>query len=121
MTMPLTSFDFQQARVKQVVFKSQLRSVLYGVRTVDNALFSFADNPLGQWLQVKMSSASGTHPSVRELHRTVRQLLRVGQHLAARYQRGQTEEARAGLVQIDALTDQIEGLLLILENSLLLP
>ena len=88
--------------MKQVLFKSQLRSVLYGARAADNSLFSFADNPLGQWLQVKLDSNSGAHPGVLELHRTVRQMLNVGRGLAASYQRGQTEEARAGLSQIDA-------------------
>ena len=46
--MPLSSFDFQQARVKQVLFKSRLRSVLYGVREAEPALFSLADTPLNQ-------------------------------------------------------------------------
>jgi hypothetical protein len=37
--MALSSLDFQQARIKQVLFKSRLRSVLYGVREADAALF----------------------------------------------------------------------------------
>ena len=48
--MPLSSFDFQQARVRPVLYKSQLRSVLYGVRETEPALFSLANNPLNQWV-----------------------------------------------------------------------
>ena len=37
--MDSNSLDFQQARIKQILFKSQLRSVLYGVREADEAFF----------------------------------------------------------------------------------
>ena len=115
--MPLTSFDFQQARVKQVLFKSRLRSVLYGVREAEPALFSFADNPLGQWIQSVVKPELGNQPGVRELERTVQQMLRTGQDLAARYQRGQIEEARTGLDQINSFADQIEAQLNTLERN----
>jgi hypothetical protein len=116
--MPLSSFDFQQARVKQVLFKSRLRSVLYGVREAEPALFSFADNPLGQWIQTVMKPELGNQPAVRELERTVQQMLSTGQDLATRYQRGQIEEARTGLDQINTFADQIETQLLALESTL---
>jgi hypothetical protein len=115
--MPLTSFDFQQARVKQVLFKSRLRSVLYGVREADPTLFSLTENPLSQWVQSVMKPQMGSSPAVRELERTVQQMLRTGQDLAARYGRGQIEEARAGLDQINAFADQIDEQLLNLESA----
>jgi uncharacterized membrane protein YccC len=115
--MPLTSFDFQQARVKQVLFKSRLRSVLYGVREAESSLFSLTDNPLGQWLQTVLQPELGHQPAARELDRTVQQMLRTGQDLATRYQHGQIEEARTGLDQINAFADRIEALLLSLEHG----
>ncbi|GAB3589515.1 hypothetical protein [Hymenobacter daeguensis] len=115
--MPLTPFDFQQARVKQVLFKSRLRSVLYGVREAEPALFSLAENPLGQWLQTSLKPQLGARPEVSELERTLQQMLRTGQDLAARYQRGQIEEARAGLDQVNDFADRIEALLHTLEQG----
>ena len=115
--MPLSSFDFQQARVKQVLFKSRLRSVLYGVREAEPALFSYADNALGQWIQTSLRPELGNLPAVHELERTVQQMLRTGQELATRYQRGQIEEARTGLDQINTYADQIEAQLVTLESS----
>jgi hypothetical protein len=115
--MPLTSFDFQQARVKQVLFKSRLRSVLYGVREAEPALFSLAENPLGQWLQSSLKPQLGTQPAVRELEQVLQQMLRTGQDLATRYQRGQIEEARAGLDQVNSYADRIEALLHTLEQN----
>ena len=116
--MPLSSFDFQQARVKQVLFKSRLRSVLYGVRVAEPNLFSYADNPLGQWIQTELKPVLGHRPAVGELERALQQMLRTSQDLAARYQRGQIEEARAGLDQVNAFADQIERLLLNLEQAI---
>ena len=116
--MPLTSFDFQQARVKQVLFKSRLRSVLYGVREAETSLFVPSENPLGQWIETALRPQHGTHPQVRELDHTVRQMLSAGQDLATRYQRGHIEEARTGLDKIDAFAHQIELLLLSLERVL---
>ncbi|GAA3983947.1 hypothetical protein [Hymenobacter antarcticus] len=116
--MPLSPFDFQQARVKQVLFKSRLRSVLYGVREAEPALFAYAENPLAQWIQTVLKPEFGTLATVRELESTLQQMLRTGQDLATRYQRGLIEEARAGLDQINAFADQIERQLLALESSL---
>lgn len=116
--MALSSFDFQQARVKQVLFKSRLRSVLYGVREADATLFSPADSPLGQWLHTVLKPSYGTRPEVREAERLLQQMLHTGQDLTARYQRGQIEEARAGLDQINRLADQIDTVLLGLQHNL---
>ncbi|WP_426060220.1 hypothetical protein [Hymenobacter sp. B1770] len=109
--MALTSFDFQQARVKQVLFKSRLRSVLYGVREAEPELFSIRDNPLGQWIQTTLKPALQTSAEVRDLEHLVQQMLQTGKELATRYSRGQIEESRAGLDQINAFAAQIEALL----------
>ncbi len=114
--MPLTSFDFQQARVKQVLFKSRLRSVLYGVREAEPALFSAAENPLGQWIQTVLKPHFSGQPAVGELEQVLHQMLRTGQELATRYQRGYLEEARAGLDQVNGYADRIETLLSTLEQ-----
>ncbi|HEX8329666.1 MAG TPA: hypothetical protein VF629_19165 [Hymenobacter sp.] len=115
--MPLTSFDFQQARVKQVLFKSRLRSVLYGVREAEPELFSLRDNPLGQWLQTTVKLTHAAYPEVREIERVLAQMLQTGQGLATRYAHGQIEESRAGLDQINGYATQIETLLNRLERE----
>ncbi|MBF9144263.1 hypothetical protein [Hymenobacter properus] len=115
--MALSSFDFQQARVKQVLFKSRLRSVLYGVREAEPALFSLAENPLGQWLQTSVKPTLGGQPEVREIERVLQQMLTKGQDLVTSYTRGHIEESRAGLDQINSYADHIENLLHRLEQG----
>lgn len=109
--MDLSSLDFQQARIKQVVFKSRLRSVLYGVREPDPALFSVRDNPFGQWLASTLGPRFGTSAEVRSMQRVLQQMLQHGQSLATLYQQGHIEQARNGLEQIDAYAAEIDALL----------
>ncbi|GAA4354666.1 hypothetical protein GCM10023185_16700 [Hymenobacter saemangeumensis] len=115
--MALSHLDFQQARIKQVLFKSRLRSVLYGVREAEPELFSVAHSPLGEWIQTVVKARFGTSAQVRELERLLKQMLDKGQELAALYQRGKIEEARAGLEQIDGYSRRIELALQSLERE----
>ena len=105
--MDSNSLDFQQARIKQILFKSQLRSVLYGVRAADDALFSPQGNALGQWLSTVIKPRFPLRAEVREAERLLQDMLRTGQDLAAQYRRGQIEEARQGLTQIDRIGEQL--------------
>ena len=108
--MELSVLDLQQARIKQVLFKSRLRSVLYGVREANEALFSRQENALGQWLDAVVKPHYGHHPEVREIDRTLQQMLNTGRNLAAQYQRGLIEEAREGLNQINHQADRLTTL-----------
>ena len=105
------SLDFQQARIKQILFKSQLRSVLYGVREADEALFSPQSNALGQWLTAVIKPKFVGRAEVREAEGLLHDMLRTGRELAAQYRRGQIEEARRGLTQIDRMGEQLVAVL----------
>jgi len=115
--MALTALDFQQARVKQVLFKSRLRSVLYGVREPEPSLFALQDNPLGQWLNAVLKPQYGQRPEIAGIEHLLRQTLDTSQSLVRQHQRGQMEEARAGLEQIERLSGEIDQLLTAVERS----
>jgi hypothetical protein len=115
--MALSKLDFQQARIKQVLFKSRLRSVLYGVREAEPSLFSVAENPFGQWLTTVVKPLYNTRPEVRALEQTLQATLDAGQALVAQYKRGQIEEARTGLSAVNSYADEMETLLQSLEKA----
>jgi hypothetical protein len=114
--MALSALDLQQARIKLVVFKSRLRSVLYGVREPDPALLSPEDNPFGQWLTSTVVPRVGLVPEVLTMQRLMAQLLDHGRQLTRLYQQGHIERARTGLEQIDRYAQQIEVALQQLEQ-----
>lgn len=99
--MKLTTLDFQQARIKQVLFKSRLRSVLHWVREADEALFSRSLNPPGQWLDAVVEPKYVARPEVREVERMLLQMLSTDRDLTTLYQRGQIKESRAGLERVN--------------------
>ncbi|GAA4028181.1 hypothetical protein GCM10022409_10320 [Hymenobacter glaciei] len=112
--MDFLTLDLQQARIKQILFKSQLRSVLYGVREADEALFSPQSSALGQWLSTEVKPRYAGRPELREAERLLQQLLNTGRELATQYRRGQIEEARQGLTRIDQVGEQLVGVLQLL-------
>lgn len=113
----LTNLDFQQARIKQVLFKSRLRSVLYGVREPDAALFSIRENPLGEWLYTVIQPQYGTTSQFQRLEQELQRMLTTGQDLVRQYQHGQLEESRTGFERLDAHAALIETLLQELEQA----
>ena len=117
--MALSTLDFQQARIKQVLFKSRLRSVLYGVREADPALFSIAENPFGQWLATVIKPQYNARPEVRAMEQNLQATLQASQALVQQYQRGQIEEARTGLSTVNNYADKMEQLLQSLEKAVL--
>ncbi|MVN75947.1 histidine kinase [Hymenobacter sp. HMF4947] len=109
--------DIQQTRIKHVLLKSQLRSMLYGVRPADAAFFGTGQNPMAQWFATTIKANYGSLPQVRELDSLLNRLLATGQALVKEYQRGQMEEARTGMGQINTYSDQFEQLLQQLEQQ----
>ena len=59
----------------------------------------------------------GNAPALREFELTLHQMLRTGQDLAARYQRGHIEKARAGLDHINRFAVHTEAQLNTLETG----
>ncbi|SNR64101.1 MULTISPECIES: CZB domain-containing protein [Hymenobacter] len=117
--MDMTTLDFQQARIKQVLFKSRLRSTLYGVREADPNLFAIRQSPLGEWLYTVVKPRYGSLPAVLRLEQEVQRMLDTGRALVQQQQRGQLEESRSGMERIDAHATRIEALLQELEQSAL--
>lgn len=115
--MELTNLDFQQARIKQVLFKSRLRSVLYGVREPDPDMFSIRLNPLGEWLYSVVKPRYGAVLPVQRLEQELQRMIDTGRNLVQQYQRGQLEESRSGLELLDAHATRIDGLLKELEQA----
>lgn len=115
--MDISTLDFQQARIKLVLFKSRLRSVLYGVREPEDSLFVLRDNPLGQWLYTVVKPKYSDFPEVRAIEQQMQTMLDTGRDLVRQYQRDQIEQARTGLEKVEQFATRIETLLLQLEQS----
>lgn len=112
----LISLDIQQARVKFILFKSKLRSILYGA-AADDSIFSPRTTPLGQWLYEGALLKYNAIPEVREIERLNLTITNLATQLFQLFNEGKIEESRQGLEELNVSEDALIRLLGIIQNK----
>lgn len=112
----LNSLDIQQARIKFILFKSKLRSVLYG-SPPDVTLLSPRENSLGQWLYTTGVKNYSHLSEVKEIENLNLRVINQARDLINLYNRGQMEEARKGLENLDTSEKELIRLLTAIEQK----
>ncbi|PVY40119.1 histidine kinase [Pontibacter virosus] len=110
--------DFQQIRIKHILFKSKVRSVLYG-GTLDSVFFSEA-GPISHWFSQVGKVKYGNEPELFGLQKTHGELLSSANHLFTLYRNGSIDQAHAGMKEIEKLSDRFQELLSKIEKRLAL-
>ncbi|MFD2786519.1 CZB domain-containing protein [Hymenobacter rubripertinctus] len=110
--------EFDSARLKHLLFKSKLRSFLYGSDTEQGPIRDPNVCSLGQWIDQQALPRYGHLPESRELDRVHRRMHVEANRLMDLRQSGQQDEAVSGLAGINALAEQIVVLLRTMEESL---
>jgi hypothetical protein len=110
--------EFDAARIKHLLFKSKLRSFLYGSNTAEGPIRDPDLCSLGQWINQYALKVYAHLPESRELDRVHRKIHAEANRLMDLRLNGRSDEATAGLGQINQLADQIVVLLHTLEASL---
>ncbi|WP_210462250.1 MULTISPECIES: histidine kinase [Rufibacter] len=108
--------DLQQLRIKLILFKSKVRSAVYG-GTPDQEFFS-SSGPLGQWFRTIGAVRYSNLPEFSTMSRLYKELLTTAMHLISQYRSGKIEEAHEGLQDIDKLSEQLTSLISALETRL---
>ncbi|ALJ01239.1 hypothetical protein [Rufibacter tibetensis] len=108
--------DFQQLRIKHILFKSKVRSVLYG-GTPDTAFFSSA-GPISSWFASIGFSRYNNISELLELKQVQQELSSESDSLFRLYQRGKIDEAQSGLSKIEKLSERFLNTLSRLESKL---
>ncbi|WP_205500136.1 histidine kinase [Rufibacter psychrotolerans] len=108
--------DFQQLRIKHILFKSKVRSVLYG-GTLDATFFS-SSGPINIWFNSVGLSRYRNVAEMLELKQVQQELSTTADSLFALYERGKIDEAQNGLAKIEKLSGQFLALLSKLEGKL---
>jgi hypothetical protein len=110
--------DFETAMIKHLLFKSKLRSFVYGTNLAEGPIRDADLCALGVWIKERMAGPSGRLPEWQALDRAHRQVHLEANRLMDMRLQGYTEEAIAGLADIHYLTDKITELLRTLEDKL---
>ncbi|WP_205499686.1 CZB domain-containing protein [Rufibacter psychrotolerans] len=113
----ISRLDFEQARIKHVLFKSKLRAMLYGASIDTEPVISPTDCSLGKWIYQVALPRIGHLPEVKELERVHHDMHVIARRLWAEYQKGNQEQALQGLQQVDATAEKLLHLLTVIERK----
>jgi hypothetical protein len=114
--MEAAQVDFQQLRIKHILYKTKLRSVLYG-GSFEESFFS-PSGPLGHWFNTIGLTRYGQYPEMRELFQLHQQLNSFALQLIGLYRRGQIDQAHHELKDLDERSEQFLAVLSRLEKVL---
>jgi hypothetical protein len=110
--------DFEMAQVKHLLFKSKLRSALYSSGTAEEPIRDAKVCALGVWIQERALVAYAHLPESRELDKVHQQIHQEANRLLDLHQRGEVEQAIAGLATVQVYVDEITRLLRTMEHKL---
>ena len=105
--------EFEQGRIKHLLFKSKLRAILLGATIDESPVLSEHECPFGQWMQTFLLKACAGYPELRELERLHTEMHREARLVVKQYHAG--NENATGLARIEKLSNKIEELLKQLE------
>lgn len=110
--------DFEMAQVRHLLFKSKLRSALYGSGTAEAPIRDAQVCALGVWIRERALVAYAHLPESRELDKVHQQIHQEANRLLDLHQAGNVEQAIAGLASVQGFVDEITRLLRTMEQKL---
>jgi hypothetical protein len=114
--MNAAQIDFQQIRIKHILFKSKVRSVLYG-GVLDRMFFSEA-GPISQWFLLVGVPRYGNEHELQSMYKIHKQLLVYAHELFSLYKNGKIDDAHNGMQDLEKLSEKFLDLLAQLEKRL---
>lgn len=114
--MNLAQIDFQQLRIKHILYKSKVRSMLYG-GVFDKVFFS-RSGPIGTWFSTVGAVRYASESEMSELAKEHRELEATTLELYRLYKGSRIDEAHEGLKSIEKSSDRFLSLLSKLEERL---
>ena len=114
------ALDFQQAKVKHLQFKSNLRSIVYGAADIDeNPVLSHFDCKVGKWIYEYALGQYGHLPEMIALENVHAEIHKKAKELVLLYKEGKVMEARNGLNDMEQIAETLVNLLTLLEKKIL--
>ncbi len=117
--MDIISLDFEQARAKHLLFKANLRNLLYGVNVDEAPVLSHYECTVGKWIYGRALKMYGDIPEMHELEKIHCDIHTCARKLVSLYKSGKPEAARAGLGELENIADNLVKLLSAVEKKLL--
>ncbi|WP_207435650.1 histidine kinase [Sabulibacter ruber] len=116
--MTNAEIDIQQLRIKHILYKSKVRSVLYVSGGEYDAAFFSSANPVTEWFNTIGLKKYRHQPALVSLYDLQQDIERTSRHLFDLYKAGKIDLAQQGLSTIEEKSGKFISLLTQLERSL---
>jgi hypothetical protein len=103
--------EFESATVKHILFKSKVKSYLYGAATDLEPIVNYRVCSFGQWIYERGIPLFGQLPEMRELEIVHKEIHDFASYLVELKQKNQTDKALDELPNLEAKANEIFGLL----------
>lgn len=110
-------YIFDSAKIKHIVFKSKVKSYLYGTDTPLEPILNYRQCSFGQWIYDIGLTRFNQLPEMHQLEQVHKEIHDHAAHLVNLKQQNQPEKALAGLPQLEALAQTIVTLLRQIEEK----
>ena len=110
--------EFESALTKHILFKSKVKSYLYGSNTPLEPILDLKQCNFGIWLQNNGLPLYGHVPEMQQLDQVHRDIHEHAIKLVNQKKAGRTEEAIAGISKLEEISTQITQLLHTIQRKL---
>ncbi|MEJ7645519.1 MAG: PAS domain-containing protein [Chryseolinea sp.] len=111
--------DFEQAKAKHLLFKSRLRSILYGADIDETPVASHFECTVGKWIYGHALEDYGHLPEMVAFEKVHAEIHLCARDLLDLYKGGKVEAARVGLDKMEKIADDLINVLNRLEQRLI--
>ncbi len=112
--MNVAQIDIQQLRIKHILYKSKVRSALYG--GIFDEVFFAPTGPVGTWFSTVGQLRYADAPETRQLARVHQNLDTTARQIYRLYTSGKIDAAHEELREIEKLSDKFLELLAKMES-----
>ncbi|MBE9464675.1 PAS domain S-box protein [Dyadobacter subterraneus] len=113
--MNLLELDFERAKAKHILFKTRLRSMLYGAETDESSVTSHHECEVGKWIYNHALEKYGDIPEMHDLEKVHHKIHDCANELINLYKNGEVEKAREGLTSMEFIAGNLTTLLSVVE------
>lgn len=116
--MDLPELDFERVKATHLLFKTNLRSILYGISVDEKSVVDHRACAVGQWIYDYALEKYGDIPEMQDLERVHEKLHQYAFELVRLYKQGEIEKAREGLATMELISSNLMTLLSVVELKL---
>jgi len=113
--MNVLELDFERAKARHLLFKTRLRSILYGADIDETTVISHRECALGQWIYDHAIHDYGHIKEMHDLEKVHLQIHKSAGELIKLYKEGKITQAQEGLLEIEIIATQLVNLLSVVE------